>query len=45
MAEVAETSPPFRHKRHFRHAANYECSIDFQEEKILESISADFLRK
>ena len=34
----------FRHKRHFRHLRNYEWSIDFQGERMLEAISADFLR-
>ena len=35
----------FRHKRHFRHLRNYEWSIDFQGEGMLEAIPADFLRR
>ena len=44
MAEVAEKFPSFRRKRQFRHPINLRIPIDFQSEKILKCISADFLQ-
>ena len=36
--------PPFRHKRHFRHAAYWKMSVDYQVDSFMDLFSENFLR-